>query len=779
MATITPEQRSEVLKVVVGLFNAAPGGVFMNDLAGAVEGGMSTRQVADFLAAHPIFTNEVLAGKVTVGDQVNLLMNNFGLTASSDPASAGAIAADFFKTSLEAGKGFGEIVTEAATYLSSDTTPAEFQATKNLFLNKVAVAERYSLSSNSTDLNTLQNSLSQVKGDHLYTAAEAQQLANTASANSFALTTDSDIIEGTAANDIVFGDPGTTMQAADIVNGGSGYDILKALGTLTGEANLPGTMTGVEALQITKLGDADLNLSAFTKATTGLTNVVVADASLLGTGAARTITTTDGQSLSLATAGGAATADGVTWAGSNADTSLNLTLNGYQGAAPAPEDLDVEGNAATTLNINSIGADNKIGELVAADATTQVITGDKGLSYATSGVLLEKIDASAATGNINVEIITGINSDLAFTGGSGNDTIKLANDAFGTLTAGTQLDGGAGTDKLSIFDTDVSASEAAKINAAQNFESLSLNGANLTLSASTVSNFKTFDIDTTALTTTINNIATGSTVNVGAGATAAFTQTELTLGGVVGVTDIAVNLGDASDTFDHTITSLRVTGLTNVDISSNGTGVNAIAAVVNSDNTTFTLTGAADLTMVIGAGTSTGSQIDASAMTGVADLEGSDFGDIIKGGSADDLLYGGEGTDTMTGGAGADTFNFAGAAGATTSGPVLGNFDTITDFVAGTDKLQFSGVVDVVSGQQTAVQSAVTALAAGSTAAQIATAMATANTTNLGVSFAVYEGNTYALYETAGAGTGVAADDVFVQLAGVTTAPTFAADVIA
>jgi hypothetical protein len=53
------------------------------------------------------------------------------------------------------------------------------------------------------------------------------------------------------------------------------------------------------------------------------------------------------------------------------------------------------------------------------------------------------------------------------------------------------------------------------------------------------------------------------------------------------------------------------------------------------------------------------------------------------------------------------------------------------------------------------------------------------NTTNLGISFAVYERHAYVLYETTGAGTGVVADDVFIKLTGVTTLPTFAGDVIA
>lgn len=174
--------------------------------------------------------------------------------------------------------------------------------------------------------------------------------------------------------------------------------------------------------------------------------------------------------------------------------------------------------------------------------------------------------------------------------------------------------------------------------------------------------------------------------------------------------------------------------------------------------------------------------MDASQVTNAAlrlNVTGGAGADTIVGTAGADTITGGAGADVLTGGAGADVFSFSGVAGATTSGTPFGTFDTITDFVVGTDKLQFSGVADVVSGQQAAVQVAVTALAAGSTATQIATAMALANTTNLGVSFAVFEGNTYALYETTGAGTGVAADDVFIKLTGVAVAPTFAADVIA
>lgn len=161
------------------------------------------------------------------------------------------------------------------------------------------------------------------------------------------------------------------------------------------------------------------------------------------------------------------------------------------------------------------------------------------------------------------------------------------------------------------------------------------------------------------------------------------------------------------------------------------------------------------------------------------DLTGTGGADTLKGGAAADTINGGKGADTLTGNAGADTFVFAGTAGVGTSGATFGQTDIITDFLAGTDKLQFSDVTEIASAQQSAVQTAVTALTDGSSATAIATAMATANTTNLGVSFAVFEGNTYVLFERTGSGTGVAADDIFIRLTGVSALPTFAADVIA
>ncbi|NTV98285.1 MAG: hypothetical protein HGA70_03880, partial [Chlorobiaceae bacterium] len=59
---------------------------------------------------------------------------------------------------------------------------------------------------------------------------------------------------------------------------------------------------------------------------------------------------------------------------------------------------------------------------------------------------------------------------------------------------------------------------------------------------------------------------------------------------------------------------------------------------------------------------------------------------ILVGGAGNDLIAGDYGNDTLTGGSGRDSFIF-------NTIPGFGNRDTITDFVHGTDKLQFSSSV--------------------------------------------------------------------------------------
>jgi S-layer protein len=249
----------------------------------------------------------------------------------------------------------------------------------------------------------------------------------------------------------------------------------------------------------------------------------------------------------------------------------------------------------------------------------------------------------------------------------------------------------------------------------------------------------------------------------------------ITAAGMTALTTIdasALALPTTNSTIGFSITSAALLYASTVKGSVNGNDTLDFGAAL----ATTTITSTAGTNAI------TGSSTIASTLTGGSGsdtITGGTGADTISGGAGTDTIIGGLGLDTMTGGTSADTFTFDGTAG-TTNNPTIGNLDTITDFVAGTDKLRFLNVTDVVSAAQAAVQTSVTALAAGSSSAVIANAMANANATNLAVSFATFGGDTYVLFETTGANTTfTVADDIFIKLTGVTVIPTFAADITA
>ncbi len=140
-------------------------------------------------------------------------------------------------------------------------------------------------------------------------------------------------------------------------------------------------------------------------------------------------------------------------------------------------------------------------------------------------------------------------------------------------------------------------------------------------------------------------------------------------------------------------------------------------------------------------------------------LTGSALSDTLIGGSGNDILIGGAGNNTLTGGAGSDYFVFNTSPSNT--------FDTITDFVSGTDKLEFSK--SIFTGITTAVgKTGATALSANEF---VSSATATAGTT--ATSHFIYNTNSGILYYDAdGSGAGAA---VQVALIGTTTHPALVA----
>ncbi len=70
-------------------------------------------------------------------------------------------------------------------------------------------------------------------------------------------------------------------------------------------------------------------------------------------------------------------------------------------------------------------------------------------------------------------------------------------------------------------------------------------------------------------------------------------------------------------------------------------------------------------------------------------ITGNALNNTLEGRAGNDTLDGGVGVDTLMGGAGNDTFVFRSTAD---SGVTLGNWDVITDFLSGTDRIDLSGI---------------------------------------------------------------------------------------
>ncbi|MBA2482859.1 MAG: hypothetical protein H0V39_00215 [Nitrosomonas sp.] len=174
---ITNQQKDNILGIVVGLFNAAPGQQFGTEFVNAVDAGLTEAQLADILAAHPVFTDNIMGNQNTTSAQVAVLMNHYGLATDGIAGSAASQANAFFTNSINIGAGFGDISFKATTFLLGNSIPNEFIETAHLFKNKIIASEIYSVNNSSTDLATLQAPLAQqsifigTDGDDIYTGS--------------------------------------------------------------------------------------------------------------------------------------------------------------------------------------------------------------------------------------------------------------------------------------------------------------------------------------------------------------------------------------------------------------------------------------------------------------------------------------------------------------------------------------------------------------------------------------------------------------------------------
>lgn len=557
-----------------------------------------------------------------------------------------------------------------------------------------------------------------------------------------------DVLNGDGGNNTFIGDnsgaaASNTVSAADQLNGGAGTDTFNYF-TAGGAVAAP-QLNSVENVNLVGAAAVTADLSS----AVGLQQVTLKNA------------TNPGSSIVVGT-GVAVGLDNVkvigneTFSVAAAQTAATLNVANGTKVTGIVNVNNATGTALTTLNVvSAAGAANTIDSLQSnGTETTLNVSGAGDLTIGLVGTSLTTINASAATGKTVINAAgTG---NITYTGGTGNDTIKFG----ATELAKTDvLDGGAGTDTLVINDTAL-ALVYDGINAAKNFEVLGLG-----LAAGTAV------VDRALLTNGIDAFAIGQNAGATVSNSLSTTKYAVDLGiNNTGTLTVANKTGEQKATVDltntdtaaapHSLAALTLTGAPTVALSSNGLAGNVITVLTNSENSTITITGSADLTIgnVAGtqklAATATGSKVDASAFTGKLIVTGSDKADVLIGGSNDDTLITGAGADTLTGGAGKDTFVVKAA--------VYGDIATekfisnITDFAVGTDKLT------VAAATTTLTKVAVTEVTLAAALDQIA-AKATAATT---AAWGVFGGNTYVVADTVTADGTLDLGSVVVKLTG-------------
>lgn len=738
---ITSTQQTQILQVVAGLFNAAPGGTNLTDLANAVEAGMTIRQLADVLAAHTLFTNGVMGGKVTTVAQVAVLMDNFGLTVgNTDAASADAQAEAYFTSQIDAGVGFGQIVYDAVTFLST-TTDAAFTTTATLLANKALVAAAYSATTSSNDLGVLQNVLSNVAGTAPYTQADIDAILSGSGSGSFTLTVNQDTASAINFEAPIFTASATgaqiqTLTSVDKLTGTGAADVLNAILNAT-EASTKPILTGVETVNLTGIAAA----STFDAAnSTGISAIGSVDSAILGDLLVRNV----GSAATVNFKGAAATATAAdltvqfanTLVGGTTDAVSIVVNNVGQGATAVGtvfSRLNVRGETTggfETLNVNSTGAASRllsIGSDVAVTnaaltATNSVktlnVTGTANLRVDSVLLNTNTVDANTFEGSLRVMLDPAQNTTV--TGGKGDDYFDFA----AGLSNNDTVEGGDGRDTIAAT-ANTGLGDGNKVT---NAEILRNDGA-VAATIFDLSKVASFDavVHNSANTATYNNLSKAGASDAAKGVT------QLSTGiATVAVKDanalgsnndsLQVKVGDAAQIATFVAGGVVTNAIEKIVVDVKDAGANTATAAG------AFLTADAALTSVEFKGGSLGvafnagpvavsgislTNIDGSAFLGDLTVAGNAFSQVIKGGSGDDVLFTGGhaafalGTvaDTQTGGTGNDKFSFSGTGAAGSDALLTGANLTAVDApaaVTATNRGEITAISDLNLGGATA-----------------------------------------------------------------------------
>ncbi|WP_372826916.1 calcium-binding protein [Polaromonas sp.] len=239
---ITTQERSNVIKLTVAMFNAAPGATYLAQFSSFYEaGGRSLSTLAAGMANTSIYAT-LNPSTQTGGAFASAFLTPFGLQASAE-------ALNFISTRFNAGMSKGQIAYEAAVALNDSSAPV-FADAKAILNNKTSTAETYSVTqgNTSTSISALQQAVANVTQDPATVTS-----SNTANASS------NSVIDLTLANDTY------TIGAGNFTINGLGGDDTITTGHGNNTINTPAgndTITTGDGNDTINAGDGNNTVNA-------------------------------------------------------------------------------------------------------------------------------------------------------------------------------------------------------------------------------------------------------------------------------------------------------------------------------------------------------------------------------------------------------------------------------------------------------------------------------------------------------------------------------------
>lgn len=515
----------------------------------------------------------------------------------------------------------------------------------------------------------------------------------------FTLTTNSDLVNGTAADESInglivtipaTGALGDTIQSVDIIDGGAGTDTL-TIQTQAG-GTLGATVKNVETVNYTQFAATQtFNMANVTGVTTLNNKNSIGDIVLTNVGAI--------MDLSVQSVAGSNTS--VTYGAAAVAGAANVQKIALSGAT-ADHTLNFNDGAIETYEITSSGSANRVVlKDLGATVGTIKVTGDQDfrVSFADTGAAttdnITSFDASAATGKVTADLFTAVDaSNMTVKTGTGNDTVT-----FGNFTKDDSIDLGAGTDTLKL-DLAATVSAAATLKGVEVLQ-LTANG-NYTLNGSGATELTSVNVGHTAAGTrtfTLTNlVSTANTLNLNAGGNTASKTLDTVVFGLKttsGTADaLTINISNVDASGNAVVPTTKGVQFSSAQTANGIENITINSATLGADTSASVQDGGALLTL-----TADKLQKLTLVSSTLLDLDGSALADTVKivDGSAANggvLLNMANAVDATTAAAGATaTLTVTTGSGADKIANLKGTILTTVTSGAGSDTISLAGAI--------------------------------------------------------------------------------------